>query len=277
MVLVIIITLILLLCLLFVVRKIRTSETGVSLVKISNNTKRRKKWNLKIPQTIHQTHKTKQVPLKMSEAIYTWINMNPEFEHKYYDDADLENYIYLHGDDNVTSAYKRLKEMFPDKGAMRADLFRLLVLKREGGVYADCDTSPKRRLVDILDKEDQYVTGIGRRSDFHQWLIITVPNHPFIKTALEMATRNILENKPIPGGVSIESGFAGPPLLDKAVQHVLSTENKTKSLQEGTHKIAGGSTYRVIKGDYLGGNVNFKYRGYNDDLKEMGIKHWTQK
>ena len=67
---------------------------------------------------------------------------------------------------------------------MRADLFRLLVLKREGGVYADCDTSPKRRLVDILDKEDQYVTGVGRRSDFHQWLIITVPNHPFIETAL---------------------------------------------------------------------------------------------
>lgn len=40
---------------------------------------------------------------------------NPEFEHKYYDDADLENYIYLHGDENVTSAYKRLKEMFPEK------------------------------------------------------------------------------------------------------------------------------------------------------------------
>ena len=70
---------------------------------------------------------------------------------------------------------------------------------------------------------------------------------------------------------------AGPPLLDKAVQHVLRNEHKKKSVEEGTHEISNGKTYRVIKGDHLGGNVNFKYRGYNSDLKEMGIKHWTQK
>ena len=73
------------------------------------------------------------------------------------------------------------------------------------------------------------------------------------------------------------SGCAGPPLLDKAVQHVLRNEHKKKSVEEGTHEISNGKTYRVIKGDHLGGNVNFKYRGYNSDLKEMGIKHWTQK
>lgn len=258
-------------------RKARKPENGVSLVKIAKNTKKRKSRDLKIPQIIHQTHKTHEVPVKMSQAINKWIELNPEFEHKYYDDADLENYIFRHGDDTVKRAFIRLKDMFPEKGAMRADLFRLLVLNIEGGVYADCDTSPKRSLVEILDKDDQYVSGVGRRSDFHQWLIITIPNHPFIETALKMATKNILENTPVPGGVSIESGFAGPPLLDKAVQHVLRNEHKKKSVEEGTHEISNGKTYRVIKGDHLGGNVNFKYRGYNSDLKEMGIKHWTQK
>ena len=40
-------------------------------------------------------------------------------------------------------AYAALESRFPAKGALRADLFRLVVMQRIGGVYADADTVPR--------------------------------------------------------------------------------------------------------------------------------------
>ena len=31
---------------------------------------------------------------------------------------------------------------------------------------------------------------------------------------------------------------------------------------------------RVIKGDYLGGNVDFKYQGYKQDLRAVNVTYW---
>ena len=84
-----------------------------------------------------------------------------------------------------------------------------------------------------------------------------------LSTAFHASTRGRFDRK------WLCRSSADPPLLDKAVQHVLRNEHKKKSVEEGTHEISNGKTYRVIKGDHLGGNVNFKYRGYNSDLKEM--------
>lgn len=231
--------------------------------------------NYKIPLVIHQTHKSHKVPTRMARAIKTWIRVNPEFEHRYYDDKELKNYIYENGSLDVIKAFETLEQKYPGKGAMRADLFRLLVMKNEGGVYADCDTTPKISLLKLLRKEDQYFTGIGRKKDFHQWLIISIPHHPFIAEALDLAVEAILNDTPARGGIGREAGYAGPPMLNKAVLTVLKRHRKEKKLKNGKYKISNGYTYRVIEGDYLGGHVNFKYRGYNQDMKLLGLKHWS--
>ena len=229
----------------------------------------------KIPLVIHQTHKTKKVPERMGAAIGEWVAKNPEFIHRYYDDADLEQYIRKHGDDRTNQAYDTLVEKFPNKGAMRADLFRLVLMKTEGGVYADVDTTPKRSLLEIIDSNDDYVTGVGRRNDAHQWILITVPGHPFISKALDLAVDAILEDRPEPGGIGRHAGFAGPPMLDRAIRETMGAYGREKDMTPGTHEIDGEHTYRVLKGDLLGGNVTFKYEGYREDLQQMGLRHWT--
>ena len=69
--------------------------------------------------------------------------------------------------------------------------------------HADCDTTPKISLVKLLKEDDQYLTGVGRKKDFHQWLIICVPNHPFVSEALDMAVEAILRDKPASTGYVI--------------------------------------------------------------------------
>ncbi|MAD25042.1 MAG: hypothetical protein CMO44_12805 [Verrucomicrobiales bacterium] len=235
------------------------------------------KTGYKIPFVIHQTHKTRRVPARMSRAVKEWVNKNPEFAHKYYDDDALQDYVYKHGSLDVVKAFDTIKNRYPKKGAMRADLFRLLLMKNEGGVYADCDTTPKISLIKLLKSDDQYLTGVGRKNDFHQWLIICVPNHPFISEALDLAVEAILRDKPVRGGIGREAGFAGPPMLNRAVVTVLKRFSKIKHTNSGVHKIDNNYNYRVIEGDYLGGHVNFKYRGYNQDMKLLGLKHWSSK
>jgi mannosyltransferase OCH1-like enzyme len=231
---------------------------------------------LRIPPVIHQTHKSRAVPDRMSRAIHTWIDLNPEYEHRYYDDEELAAYIYDHGPPDVIAAYEVLLTKYPSKGAMRADLFRFLLMAREGGVYADVDTVPKTSLAALLDADDQYVSGVGRRNDLHQWLIITVPGHPFMVKALELAVRAILDDKPYAGDISPLAGLAGRPVLNAAFEDVVREAGLARTTAGGTHAIGGGFTYRIIPGDLLGGNIVFKYPGYEDDLEALGVMHWSK-
>ena len=261
----------------FLDRLSRRVVTPVRLQKLRKSTPSRSRVTpqIRIPLILHQTHKSKNVPERMATAIGEWIDKNPEFEHRYYDDADLEAYVRAHGDQRTVRAFDVLLRKFPGKGALRADLFRLLVMQREGGVYADVDTTPKRPLLDIIEADDDYLTGVGRRNDAHQWLLIAVPNHPFISKTLDLAVEAILSDTPESGGIGRHAGYAGPPMLDKGIRTVMKENGLYKDMSPGTHAIDGTATYRVLKGDFLGGQVRFKYEGYDEDLKELGLKHWT--
>jgi len=66
-------------------------------------------------------------------------------------------------------------------------------------------------------------------------------------------------------------------MLDHAVNLALARAGKIKQITGGSYNIPSLNTsYRVISGDYLGGQVNFKYRGYDNDMKEMGLVHWSK-
>jgi len=86
-----------------------------------------------IPKLIHQTYYSKdKVPNKVAENIRQFA---PDFKRKFYDDADIKQFLrkYFHPD--VEAKFISLKE-----GAHKADLFRYCVLYIEGGVYMDIKT-----------------------------------------------------------------------------------------------------------------------------------------
>lgn len=236
-----------------------------------------------IPLIIHQTHKSMSVPPRMKAAMTAWIDKNPEFEHRYYDDDAVRDILLAHKNRDVGKAYKLLKQRYPEKGAMVADLFRLVIIDLHGGVYADVDTRPypdSEPLYELIDDNDHYISGIGTRNDLHQWCIVSVPNHPFVIHALNETLDTILNDTKddIIKTFGVE-GIGGPPRFDYSVRKLLSSYTDLGELwKPGTFEFRIDDVlhrFRIVKGDYLGGRLEFKYAGYMDDIKSMGASYWA--
>ncbi|MBE0653157.1 MAG: glycosyl transferase, partial [Bacteroidales bacterium] len=96
--------------------------------------------------------KSSQVPAIMKEYTETWIENNPEYEYRFFDDDDMIDFVstdfpaYL-------EAFKRIKY-----GASKADLWRYLIMYKHGGVYADMDCRCINPLRLWIDQGARYVT-----------------------------------------------------------------------------------------------------------------------
>ena len=62
----------------------------------------------RIPKVIYQTWKTKDLDPNMQAAMQTWIDMNPEYEHRLFDDAECRAFIEKHFPARVLKAYEKL-------------------------------------------------------------------------------------------------------------------------------------------------------------------------
>nr|QFG74718.1 MAG: glycosyltransferase sugar-binding region containing protein [Megaviridae environmental sample] len=255
---------------------INVSSTKVNKVIIHNkkgNTKLQ--INQKIPYYIIQTFKTREVPITMWSNLNKWHILNPEYDYLFFDDIDIENYIenFDYSELNLSKAelmkaYKKIKP-----GAGKADLFRLLIIYDKGGCYFDIDTTPLVPLRTFIKSDDEVVSGIGERGDFHQWGLIYIPKHPFIKKTLELATSNIINENFIDNKKQLEY-LSGPPCLDLAIKQALKKDKRYR-FKPGKYTV-NGISYTLLNGDLFNNNVGFKYKGYKNDLSKMGIKYWTK-
>ncbi len=163
-----------------------------------------------IPKTIHQTYHLKNLPVEIQENINKLKSMNPGWEHKLYDDADIDKYIAQ----NMPELYKFYQMINPVYGAARADFFRYVLIYNEGGVYLDIKSSANKPLDEII-KNDTYLLSHWRNDvgdpfysagitpdipnplgEFQQWHIIAVKGHPFLKAVLENVCNNLRTYNP---------------------------------------------------------------------------------
>ena len=88
-----------------------------------------------IPRIVHQTWKTRdesQWSSTMKNSVSSWRTMNPSYEVKFWDDNAAAEFVSTH--------FPGFKEVYGKSPVIqKADLFRYLVLLKEGGVYADMD------------------------------------------------------------------------------------------------------------------------------------------
>jgi len=232
----------------------------------------------KIPRVIYQTFKTALVPDAMFRAASSWIERNPDFAYEFFDDARLYGYVeefpcagFPFDNAQLRQAMTKIKP-----GAGKADLFRYLLLYREGGVYMDIDTVCLTPLSHYVDPDDDVVTGIGGRGDFHQWGLIYGPRHPFLQRAIENAVSNILNERFVPGFTNSLEGIAGPPCLDLSIKQVLGLPLRSRFTAGVFDAAIGEIRYRtrILPRDFFGGHVEFKYSDYRSDLAALGIRYW---
>lgn len=262
--------LILILILIYLYIFFYTNENFILLnkkTKIKKNSK-----NIKIPKKIWQTHKKNDLPKSSYVYINKMIKLNPEFEYNFFDNDDCYNYIKKNFSNKVLKAYNKIKP-----GAGKADIWRLAVILKEGGIYIDVDKvvhNKSKPFIDIIDTNDLMIHG----RNWHIWgynapatnaTLCAVPNHPVIKMTFDSVIDSILNDKPITrigkykGWAKLEN-YTGTPHLWKSLSYYTNNINMKEGVYNNGLIISNKIENQLIQ------NAN-----YGNDLKELNVIHWS--
>nr|WNL49940.1 glycosyltransferase [Marseillevirus sp.] len=147
-------------------------------------------YEQKIPFLIFQTNEEKVLP-GMKEALDSWTQKNPEYEHRYFPTEKQREFLTKYFDQRVVKAYDSL---IP--GAYKADLFRYCAMWVHGGVYVDSAMVCVVPLRDWLPKNKTLVSAKdeGVSSGIYQAFFAATPNHPATKRIIDLVVSRV-ENK----------------------------------------------------------------------------------
>lgn len=234
----------------------------------------------KVPKIIHQTYFSTKLPEAIQANVDKLKALNPDWEYRFYDDADIDAYVKQHYPD----LFATFKKVNPAYGAAMADFFRYLLMYKEGGVYLDIKSSMSKPLSDIVLPDDQYVLSywkndagdemenIGKYIDipdplgeFQQWYIITVPGHPFLKSVIETVSHNVEHYNPFlnHGGHLGTFRVTGPIAYTLAIHPLLN--QYPHRLERSNHDI--GLIYNIFT-KVATHDHHFLYKKHYSQLKE---------
>lgn len=142
-----------------------------------------------IQKTIYQTWETKTLPEEIIQEIESMMKLNPEFDHCLYNDEEMHSFIKNNYDTDVQKAYESL-----NIGAAKADLWRYLILFKNGGVYLDIDSLIINNLKKLIVNDNHAIISRERNPNkFVQWMLIYPPKHPILEICIKKCLRNIKE------------------------------------------------------------------------------------
>jgi mannosyltransferase OCH1-like enzyme len=188
-----------------------------------------------IPKIIHQTFKTKNLPLELQEVVFRLKDACPTFEHRLYDDEDMYNFIKDNYDEETLSLYNMIN---PKLGMAKADFFRYLLIYKVGGFYFDIKSCTDRDLTEWADNF-KFITAHWchihhaealnyKLGEFQQWHIISEPGHPILELTITRMKQNIKNYVHRPDKIDHKTdvlNVTGPLCYSRAI---LETKDKYK-------------------------------------------------
>lgn len=135
-----------------------------------------------------------------------WEDLHPNWEHVLWDDASLD---WLINQD----LFDRAGEIVGpgEVGQLRADIARIEILHRYGGVYIDCDMEPRRPLDPLLEVEAFAGFEDAERRWVNNAVVGSVAGHPFLATLIEQMPGSIAAAQR--AGVRRPNRFSGPQFV----------------------------------------------------------------
>jgi len=137
-----------------------------------------------IPKIVHLSWKTKDIadydsPL-VREGVRKLIDLNPDWEVKIYDDKEVDDFLRqtLLLEDYGLLAHRGIVE--------KLDVWRLVKMYQEGGVYVDVDRLCNTPLDELCKEGVKCVLPTCRSFDFSQDFMMSEPGNPMYKAALDL-------------------------------------------------------------------------------------------
>lgn len=160
-----------------------------------------------IPRVIWQTNFSEKcaLPVYLNYLFNRLMSLNCDYH--YVSTEARDEYMKANAEPDVYDAFSRLTN-----GAAQADLWRLVVLNKEGGVYADIDATFVWPLDRLIGKEEQalYIK-ISNNTRYTNYFIASAPNNPNLQDAINEVVHNINNYKPEMGVYH----STGPSVFDK--------------------------------------------------------------
>jgi mannosyltransferase OCH1-like enzyme len=204
-----------------------------------------------IPNIIHQTFRTQELPWITKWHISRFRKNNPEFTYEFYDDDRVREFLSIEYGASVVALYDKIQI-----GAAKADFFRYAVLNIKGGVYLDIDSSIPGKLKELILPQDVALVSKENNSlCYIQWALIYAAGHPFLKKTLELMFENIRLNK-YPHDVH---HMTGPTVYTNAIKACLMDDPNIP--------------HRILAAEY-DDKMKFKYKLSKFFLYSKREDHW---
>lgn len=229
-----------------------------------------------IPRKVHLTWIDKNVfdnpsPL-IQQGIVKMRDLNPDWEFTIYTDNEVEDYLKTKLPPEVYTAIQ------PKHVVQKSDLWRLIKLYEEGGVYTDIDRFCDQPFPS--EPEIRWYLPTCREYDFSHDFMMTAPGNPVFDIAIKLYMMRLME-----GHQSVY--FLGPQTYMHAVTLGVTGEMINTNPEPGTfdqiearaNQIGG---IRIIREDppyktiiFTGDNGLDWEQEKRALYKSCGMKHWT--
>lgn len=143
-----------------------------------------------IPRIIWQTNFTNRVTLPVYLNYLFNRLMAPTFEYRFMITEARGEFIKANYPDDVYQNYSKLQI-----GAAQADVWRVLVLLKHGGVYMDIDAHAVWPLASILKRGDGELFVTTRKGELSNYFIASRPGNPHLQRVAERINGNIAERR----------------------------------------------------------------------------------
>jgi hypothetical protein len=192
---------------------------------------------MRIPKTLIQTAKNYDVlPEEIKDNIRRLKSSNSDWAYLFFDDEQMKSYLQRNLE---PYEWELLQEVNPRYGVVLADIFRYLIIYKEGGVYLDVKSTAMKPLSETIDPDAAFVVsqwpnkvgqlyvGYGLHpeladvpgGEFQQWSVMAEPGHPFLKAVIARVFQNIKSYTPSQFGTDAYSVLrvSGPIAFTQAI------------------------------------------------------------
>ena len=171
----------------FIVKTPEILLTNLNIIQI--------KKEQRIPKVIYQTWHSPEKELSQSAKNDLSIlkKLNPDYEHKYFLDNEIETFVHQNFPGEISECFNKLNLI-----VCKVDLWRYLILLKNGGIYLDIDSRTNTSFSKLIRKQDDAVITFEHHKDsniFAQWVLMFNKNHPALRKVVEVVIENIKHNK----------------------------------------------------------------------------------
>lgn len=140
-------------------------------------------------KNIYQTWFEKKLPESIKKTIDEMQKINSNYTYHLFDDFDMDKFVKNNFDEEIYNCYTML-----NIGAAKADLWRYLILYKNGGVYLDVDSIIHGKLDNILYDDCAVISREKNPNKYVQWCLMFPAKHPILKLCIDKCIQNIKNN-----------------------------------------------------------------------------------